>query len=158
MTQANPQRGFSLTEILVVVAIMGLAIAITVPLVAENVNQARIRSAADQFSVDLRAARMIAVSKRATPYLDVSVQPDPVNRYTYVNGRGETRVVQLPTGVRIITPNADYTIRYQRDGSVTGGGHTTVLRVLLSAGAEEEWRVITNAMGVTRTTRTRISS
>jgi len=158
MTQANPQRGFSLTEILVVVAIMGLAIAITVPLVAENVNQARIRSAADQFSVDLRAARMIAVSKRATPYLDVSVQPDPVNRYTYVNGRGETRVVQLPTGVRIITPNADYTIRYQRDGSVTGGGNTTVLRVLLSAGAEEEWRVITNAMGVTRTTRTRISS
>ena len=158
MTQANPQRGFSLTEILVVVAIMGLAIAITVPLVAENVNQARIRSAADQFSVDLRAARMIAVSKRATPYLDVSVQPDPVNRYTYVNGRGETRVVQLPTGVRIITPNADYTIRYQRDGSVSGGGNTTVLRVLLSAGAEEEWRVMTNAMGVTRTTRTRISS
>lgn len=151
-------RGFSLTEILVVLAIMGLAIAITVPLVAENVNQARIRSAADQFSVDLRAARMIAVSKRATPYLDVSVQPDPVNRYTYVNGRGETRVVQLPTGVRIITPNADYTIRYLRDGSVSGGGNTTVLRVLLSAGAEEEWRVITNAMGVTRTTRTRISS
>jgi prepilin-type N-terminal cleavage/methylation domain-containing protein len=32
-------RGFSLTEILVVVAIIGLAVAITVPLVAENVNQ-----------------------------------------------------------------------------------------------------------------------
>ena len=150
-------RGFTLTEILVVVAIMGLAVAITVPLVAENVNQARIRSAADQFSVDLRAARMIAVSKRATPYLDVSVQPDPVNSYTYVNGRGETRLVQFPTGVRIITPTTAFNIRYLRDGSVSGGGNTTVLRVRLSAGAEEEWRVITNAMGVTRTTRTRIS-
>ena len=149
-------RGFSLTEILVVLALAGLAIAICVPLVAENVNQARIRTAADQLSVDLRAARMIAVSKRATPFLDVSVQPDPVNRYTYVNGRGETRVVQLPTGVRIITPSTAYTIRYLRDGSVNGGGNTTVLRVQLSAGHQEEWRVITNAMGVTRTTRTRI--
>ena len=156
MRLASCSRGFSLTEILVVVAIMGLAIAIAVPLVAENVNQARIRTAADQFSVDLRAARMIAVGKRATPYLDVSVQPDPVNRYTFVNGRGETRVVQFPTGVRIITPTTAYTVRYLRDGSVNGGGNTTVLRVRLSKGAEEEWRVITNAMGVTRTTRTRI--
>ncbi len=156
MRHAACSRGFSLTEILVVVAIMGLAIAIAVPLVAENVNQARIRTAADQFSVDLRAARMIAVGKRATPYLDVSVQPDPVNRYTFVNGRGETRVVQFPTGVRIITPTTAYTVRYLRDGSVSGGGNTTVLRVRLSKGAEEEWRVITNAMGVTRTTRTRI--
>ena len=156
MRLASCSRGFSLTEILVVVAIMGLAIAIAVPLVAENVNQARIRTAADQFSVDLRAARMIAVGKRATPYLDVSVQPDPVNRYTFVNGRGETRVVQFPTGVRIITPTTAYTVRYLRDGSVSGGGNTTVLRVRLSKGAEEEWRVITNAMGVTRTTRTRI--
>jgi len=156
MRHVSKSRGFSLTEILVVVAIMGLAIAIAVPLVAENVNQARIRTAADQFSVDLRAARMIAVGKRATPYLDVSVQPDPVNRYTFVNGRGETRVVQFPTGVRIITPTTAYTVRYLRDGSVSGGGNTTVLRVRLSKGAEEEWRVITNAMGVTRTTRTRI--
>ncbi len=156
MRHVSKSSGFSLTEILVVVAIMGLAIAIAVPLVAENVNQARIRTAADQFSVDLRAARMIAVGKRATPYLDVSVQPDPVNRYTFVNGRGETRVVQFPTGVRIITPTTAYTVRYLRDGSVSGGGNTTVLRVRLSKGAEEEWRVITNAMGVTRTTRTRI--
>jgi prepilin-type N-terminal cleavage/methylation domain-containing protein len=156
MPHAYRQRGFSLTEILVVVALVGLAIAITVPLVAENVNQARIRTAADQLSVDLRAARMIAVSKRATPFLDVSVQPDPVNRYSFVNARGEARSVQLPTGVRIITPSADYTIRYLRDGSVSGGGNTTVMRVRLSAGDEEEWQVVTNAMGVTRTTRTRI--
>ena len=156
MRHGSKSSGFSLTEILIVVAIVGLAVAIAIPLVAENVNQARIRTAADQFSVDLRAARMIAVSKRATPFLDVSVQPDPVNRYSFVNGRGETRVVQLPKGVRIITPTTDYTVRYLRDGSVTGGGNTTVLRVQLSKGAEEEWRVITNAMGVTRTTRTRI--
>lgn len=156
MRHVSKSSGFSLTEILIVVAIVGLAVAIAIPLVAENVNQARIRTAADQFSVDLRAARMIAVSKRATPFLDVSVQPDPVNRYSFVNGRGETRVVQLPTGVRIITPATDYTVRYLRDGSVNGGGNTTVMRVRLSKGAEEEWRVITNAMGVTRTTRTRI--
>ena len=156
MLQANRERGFSLTEILIVVAIIGLAVAITVPLVAENVNQARIRTAADQLSVDLRAARMIAVSKRAMPYLDVSVQPDPVNRYTYVNGRGETRMVQLPKGIRIVTPGTAYNIRYMRDGSVSGGGNTTVMRVQLSAGHQEEWRVITNAMGVTKTTRSRI--
>lgn len=156
MRQSKLEHGFSLTEILVVVAIMGLAVAISVPLVAEAVNQNRIRTAADQLSVDLRAARMIAVSKRAMPYLDVSVEPDPLNRYSFVNGRGETRTVQLPTGVRIVSPATAYTIRYLRDGSVTGGGNTTVMRVQLSAGDEQEWRVITNAMGVTKTTRTRI--
>jgi hypothetical protein len=90
---------------------------------------------------------MIAVSKRATPYLDVSVEPDPLNRYTYVNGRGETRVVQFPTGVRIITPTTAYNVRFLRDGSVSGGGNTTVLRVRLSAGAEEEWRVTRTPWG-----------
>lgn len=158
MRQARTERGFTLTEILVVVAIIGLAVAITVPLVAEAVNQNRIRTSADQFAVDLRAARMIAVTKRASPYLDVSVTPNPTNSYTFVNGRGETRNVQLPAGVRIITPSTAYTIRFLRDGSVTGGGNTTVMRVQLNSGVEEEWRVITNAMGVTRVTRARVSS
>jgi prepilin-type N-terminal cleavage/methylation domain-containing protein len=158
MRQERKERGFSLTEILVVVAIIGLAVAITVPLVAEAVNQNRIRAAADQFAVDLRAARMIAVTKRADPFLDVSVTPNPTNRYTFVNGRGEPRTVDLPVGVRIISPSTAYTVRFLRDGSVSGGGNTTVMRVQLNDGVEEEWRVITNAMGVTRITRARVSS
>jgi prepilin-type N-terminal cleavage/methylation domain-containing protein len=158
MRQERKERGFSLTEILVVVAIIGLAVAITVPLVAEAVNQNRIRAAADQFAVDLRAARMIAVTKRADPFLDVSVTPNPTNRYTFVNGRGEPRTVDLPAGVRIISPSTAYTVRFLRDGSVSGGGNTTVMRVQLNDGVEEEWRVITNAMGVTRITRARVSS
>jgi prepilin-type N-terminal cleavage/methylation domain-containing protein len=158
MRQGSKNRGFTLTEVLVVLAIIGLAVAISVPLIAESVHQARIRTAADQLSVDLRAARMIAVAKRASPFLDVSVEPDPINRYSFFNGRGELRTVDLPVGVRIISPSTAYTIRFLRDGSVTGGGNTTVMRVQLTAGAEEEWRVETNAMGVTRTTRTRVSS
>jgi prepilin-type N-terminal cleavage/methylation domain-containing protein len=157
MHETRARSGFTLPELLIVVAILGLAIAVSVPIVAEAVNQARVRTAADQFAVDLKAARMIAVTKRATPYLDVSVQPDPINVYSYVNGRGENRTVELPPGVRIVSPSSAYTVRFQRDGSVSGGGTTTVLRVHLSGGDQEEWRVITNALGVTRTTRTRVA-
>ena len=42
MRHASKSSGFSLTEILIVVAIVGLAVAIAIPLVAENVNHAEL--------------------------------------------------------------------------------------------------------------------
>ena len=68
-------RGFSITELLVVLAIIGLPVAVTVPLISNQVRMAAIRSAAAEFSSDLRAARMIAVSGHKT--VTVRVDADP---------------------------------------------------------------------------------
>ena len=61
------QKGFSVGELLVVVAVLGLIVAIGIPLVSEQIRTAKIRGAADQFSMALKAVRMIAVSKRTNP-------------------------------------------------------------------------------------------
>ena len=74
-------RGFSLSEMLVVVAIVGLAVAIAIPLTSEQVRLAKVRSAADEFAIHLKAARMIAVTKRQDVVF--TILPDPVNAYTY---------------------------------------------------------------------------
>ena len=53
-------QGFSAAELLIVIAIIGLVVAVSVPLAANQVKTARARSAADTLGVDLRAARMLA--------------------------------------------------------------------------------------------------
>jgi prepilin-type N-terminal cleavage/methylation domain-containing protein len=146
--------GFSLPEMLVVIAMIGIAVAIVIPLTAEAYRQARIRSAADQFTVDLRAARMIAVATRvAAPGLDFVVAPDPANYYEYPDNRGNTRRVNMPTGVRIVSSTSP--IRFQLNGSLANPA-TTVLEVDLSGTNKERWTVTTSIMGVPTTTRQRL--
>ena len=64
--RSGPGRagGFSVGELLVVITIIALVVAIAVPLVAEQVRQAKIRGAADNYAMALQAVRMIAVTKR----------------------------------------------------------------------------------------------
>jgi prepilin-type N-terminal cleavage/methylation domain-containing protein len=144
-------RGFSLSELLTVVAIAGLVVAVSVPLVAQNVRQAKIRGAADQFTMSLRAARMIAVSKRAT--VGVTVADDPVNSYSFPDTRGTTRTVAMPDGVRIVS--SDSPIAFTPNGSLSAST-TTVLEADLTDGAMERWTVTTSVLGTPSVSRERI--
>lgn len=143
--------GFSLPEMLVVIAMIGIAVAIVIPLTAEAYRQAKIRGAADQFTVDLRAARMIAVATHST--LDFKVFPTPANYYQYQDNQGKTRHVDMPTGVRILSSTSPIT--FELNGSIANPA-TTVLEVDLSGTNKERWTVTTSIMGVPTTTRQRL--
>lgn len=150
------ERGFSISELLVVVAIIGIAVAIGIPLAAEQVRQAKIRGAADQLAMDLRAARMIAVSTRvASPGLPFTIMEEPDNYYEYDDNKGNTRHIDMPDGVRITSSTSP--ILFQLNGSVTAEG-TTVLEINLTDGVLERWTITTNILGVPRTDRERIES
>ncbi len=149
------ERGFSLSEMLVVVAILGLAVAIAVPLTAEQMKRAKIRSAADEFAMHLKAARMIAVSKRAT--INFVVTPDPANIYSYPGTNGLVRTFEMPTGVRIISPTSATTIAFLANGSLAAA-NTTVLEASLADDVREQWSVTTSVLGVSSVTHTRVSS
>jgi len=145
--------GFSLSELLVVLAIIGIAVAIGIPLVAEQVRQAKIRSAADQFAVDLRAARMIAVSSHTAT--SIVVQANPTNAYQYTNAQGQLRRYEMPEGLRIVSSTSPIT--FQLNGSVTAAA-TTVLETSLSEGVVERWTITTSLLGVPKVVRERIQS
>ncbi len=150
-TRDSKRNGFSLPEMLVVIAILGLAITVGIPLVSEQVRLAKIRGAADQFSGDIRAARMIAVSKRAT--VNLVVYPG-TSRYEVPRTDGTVRSMQLPSGVRITSPSVDTTIAFLANGAASET--TTVFEADVSGGVKERWTVTTSMMGVPSTTHQRL--
>ena len=100
--RATMSRGVSLPELIVVIAILALAVIVTVPMIADRVHQAKLRSAASQYAVSLRAARMIAVSKQTT--VTVTVHRNPDNRYEYVDATGELHfMATVPDAVSNLT-------------------------------------------------------
>lgn len=139
-------RGYSLAELLIVLAIIGVTVAVAVPLVADNMRSAKVRGAADQLAMDMRAARMIAVSKRTT--VPLTINADPTNTYSYTDAKGVVRQITLPTGVRIASASPS-TVSFLRDGSLSSAS-TAVLEVSLGSSTVERWTVTTNTMGVAK--------
>lgn len=150
MTPKTSSRGFSAAELLVVLAIAGLAIGVGIPLVNEHLRRASIRQAADQVAVDLKAVRMIAVTRRVPT--DFVIQEDPINRYSYTRANGTPRQVDLPRDVRILTSSTPETITFRPDGSVTAAA-TTVLEITLSTGQKERWTITTSTLGIPTVTK-----
>lgn len=154
MSRAPSQRGFSLPELLVVVAIVGLLVAIGIPLVSEQVRQASIRGSVDQLTTDLRAARMIAVTRQQP--VPFTFELDPLNRYSYTKTDGKTRTIDLPPEVKIVASSPSTTITFQPNGSVAAAA-TVVVEIVLGRD-KETWTVTTSTVGVPKATKTRVQA
>ena len=150
----NIRNGFSAAELLVVIAIIGLIVAVVVPIAGNQVRTARARSAADTMGVDLRAARMLAVTRQQdVPFV---LEVDPVNAYRYTGNDGKIRRIVLPQGVRILDASSPTTITFRPNGSVTAPA-TTVVEIALSGSstAKETYTIVTATTGIPKTTKTR---
>ena len=138
------EAGFSLPEMLAVVALIGISIAIAIPLVNEQVRIAEIRGCADQAGLDMRAARMIAVSKHKT--IVMTVNADPVNSYSYERTDGSTRTITMPSRVKI-TSGSSATVTFKPDGSTAAAG-TVIFQSQVST-KTEQWTMTVNTLGLT---------
>lgn len=143
-------RGITLPELLVVVSIIALAVAIAIPVISEAVRSAKVRSAADQFTVSIMAARMIAVTRQAPVSITVAV--DPGNYFEYPDRSGEMRRYEMPSGVRIVSSTNPITFRM--NGGVDGGA-TTRIEADMGGSTVEIWEIDTSIMGVARVTHWR---
>jgi type II secretory pathway pseudopilin PulG len=135
---------------LAVVALIGIAIAIGIPLVNEQVRIAEIRSTADQAGLDMRAARMIAVSKHKS--IVVTVNADPTNTYSYERTDGSTLTVATPSRVKITTGSSG-SITFKQDGSTAGAGSVIFQSVVSTK--TEQWTMTVNTLGLTDLAHTR---
>jgi prepilin-type N-terminal cleavage/methylation domain-containing protein len=144
-------RGFSLAEMLVVLAIIGVVVAIGIPLINEQVRIADIRGSADLIAVHLRAARMIAVTQRRD--VTVTVNVDPTNSISYVRATGDTVSVSMPRRVLIKTGSAA-SITFHSDGSVAASGTITTESTV--SNALERWTLNVNTLGFVSVAHARV--
>jgi prepilin-type N-terminal cleavage/methylation domain-containing protein len=139
------RRGVSLPELLVVISILALGVMISIPLIADRVQRGKVRSAASQYAVALRAARMIAVANQRP--VSVNVQPDPANAYSYTDRGGKLRETELPSGVWIDAGDSSPAVVFARDGSLAEAAKT-VIASKLSGGRTEVWTVDIPVTGI----------
>jgi prepilin-type N-terminal cleavage/methylation domain-containing protein len=145
------QAGFSLAEMLAVLALIGITVAIGIPLVNEQLRIAEVRSAADDMAVHLRAARMIAVSHHKD--IVVTVTADPTNTFSYEGTNGETRTIAMPGRVKIKT-GSTASITFHSNGS--SGASSTVTIESAVVNATERWTLSVNTLGLVAVAHVRV--
>jgi len=156
----NPQAGFSMAEMLIVIAFIGIAVGIGIPLVNEQVRIAEVRSSADDLALHLRAARMIAVAKHKT--IIFTVNADPTNTFSYrasdnspifLGDNPTIRQFSMPNRVKIAA-GSDNSISFLQNGAVDA-----VSAVILESQVSdklERWTATVNTVGLTTLAHVRI--
>lgn len=122
MRPVGHSRGFTLLELLVVLAVMALLTAISIPMFSSGASHQEIRIAAREIATGLRRARSLAVTANdeATFSLDVE------QRIYSVDGRSTSRLTGA-LELTFYTPRPEFldgavgTVRFFPDGSSTGG-------------------------------------
>lgn len=126
-------RGFTLFELLVVLAILALVVGVASPLFSSAFPGVKLKSAARDIATDLRQARSLAILHNAETTFALDLEEK-----TYAISGGE-QLEQLPAAVDValLTARSEFDsprvgkIRFFPDGSSTGG------RVRLISGSKE---------------------
>jgi prepilin-type N-terminal cleavage/methylation domain-containing protein len=123
-------RGFTLTELMIVITIMGVLLAVSVPALSRYYSNWRLNGAASQMAMSLRAARSTAVNKDIETVFLFDKDAGQYHILEDANGNGdadagerESTVQDLPTGVTI----DDFTVpqesvSFNSKGSTQDGG------------------------------------
>ncbi len=144
--RAGNRSGFSLPELLAVLALLAIALAVGVPLVNEQIRIAEVRGAADNLAVNLRAARMISVSKHTPIKFTIDWDADRSLWVLNYNGTdGKARSIALPERVTV-TPESDRLVTFQQNGSVSAPASIVLESVV--PGARERWTATVSSMGI----------
>jgi prepilin-type N-terminal cleavage/methylation domain-containing protein len=113
------QAGFSLSELLVVVAIIGVIVLAALPAFGEMLKSWKVRSEADNVLAELRGVRQLAVAMHQD--ITVTFTPAPANTYSYFHPiQKKTLTKKLPGGITMATnPTASYAPVFKINGSIT---------------------------------------
>jgi len=116
-------RGFSMLEILIVLALMAMASAIVIPMLSGGVSNTDLRSAARQLASGLRLARSEAVAQRRETFLvlDVAGRRFKVDRDPEEHALPRGVELKLFTAQKDLVDEKIGSIRFYPDGGSNGG-------------------------------------
>jgi general secretion pathway protein H len=123
-------RGMTLLELLIVLVLLGIMAAVTIPILGSGVSTTELRSAARQVAAGLRTARTQAITQRSESVLvlDVAARAFSVPPDARVHSINPGIGLKLYTAAHDIVNENVGAIRFYPDGGSTGG------RVTLTAG------------------------
>lgn len=120
------QAGYSLSELLVVIAMIALIVLFGGPALGSAFKSYKVRTAADGLTTSLRALRYTAVAERSPHTMTINdVGATPANQYSYVNKMGKDIVVTFD-GV-VIESASPASITFGIDGGTGAGSNLDVL-------------------------------
>ncbi len=141
--------GFTLIEIIVVLSIVGILVAVSIPVFLHVIQISRLNSEAQNIAVELRLAQEMAGTKKTTYritfrsksifYETAKIQ---VENYSYFKGKFiNVKTIELPKKFDF---KNDKAISFSSSGSPPPGGSGTV--VLKDSGGREK-RIIVSSIG-----------
>ncbi len=150
-THSRGTAGLTLTEILIVVALVAVIVAVAVPAFGPWLRGYRVRSTANQVVAELRLARTVAVSTQASVTLRIHK-----GECSWTDARGRERRFPFPGGVSITNladPLDGDTIIFRSDGQVATGSRTFLVDGWVRGREHDVYTIDLAASGNTRSSR-----
>lgn len=146
------ERGVTLPEILIVLAIIGLFLVIGLPNVNNYIRAARVRAGNDGIVSDLRLARYIAISNRttATVTFDASART-----WSYTDIHGATVVRTLEMGITFPTLT-NTPVTFRSDGSLGTTAPTVVVQGTVTSTLTHQYTITVSSIGKVTSTLARL--
>ncbi len=143
----SKKNGFTISEILVVVAIIGVILLVTLPSLGERYRGYKVRTAANELIADLRVARHTAITQRTTVDFTVNDQGDsPPNQYSYVRANGDLRTVAVIAPVAITSAPAS-ALEFEQNGGLDGAAGSIILETQVSGTRIDRYTVTVSPAG-----------
>ena len=147
------EDGYSITELLVVLALAAMFITFVGPAFSESYRAYKVRSAALELTDTLRAARQVAVSSRVPASVTIDTS---TGSYTWTDSKGRVRSMTVPSPVQFVTASPS-TITFATNGTVSTGVATIALKNVINAQTADQWTLDLNTVGKITTTKTTVT-
>lgn len=160
MTRSPSNRreaGFSLSEALAVLAILAIALAVSIPALSQFMRSYSARVGFDELTSSLRLARHLAIARHADVSVVVAADtytlpdwgaPDPV--------AAPPRTMRLPPGCAVVSGAG--TITFRSDGTVSTGATAIRLEVAIDSSVTARGDVSVSTTGKVSSAFTRVTT
>ena len=165
MTGMRSERGYSLIEVLIVVGLIGIVTAISVPVFMESNARSALWTGAEQLGATIRSARFKAISQNTNyrVYFDcpsdnevraliqgVSANDDDKDARCAETFDGDSGIVELPAGVAFDEDGAAW-LQVTGRGVFTASGGPIPLTITVTHGAATRTLTVSGTGQVTFT-------
>jgi general secretion pathway protein H len=157
MLRNHRQKGYSLVELLMVLAILGIALAITLPALGTYMRSYSARVGTDEFVSRMRLVRHLAIARHQPVSITVNAEDYSVPDWNDADiATADTRDFELPGGVSVVSGTG--TVTFRSDGTCTTGATTVRLEIAMNGEITARYDVAVSAAGKIKTTYTKVTS